>query len=83
VFLAIGHLPIVSHQSHLSDNVKDDNETFTLQLRKSPENLSHETIDESCRPVIDSNGVPYFKMRSVRSFSTSGREKVKNKERTG
>ena len=35
------------------------------------------------RSVIASNGVHYFKMRSVGSHSTSGREKEGNKGRTG
>ena len=35
------------------------------------------------RPVIASNGVPFLKMRSVGSHSTSGREKEGNKERAG
>ena len=34
------------------------------------------------RPVIASNGVPYLQMRSVVSYSTSGREKEGNKERS-
>ena len=34
-------------------------------------------------PVIASNGVPYLKMSSVGSQSTSGRVKEEKKERTG
>ena len=35
------------------------------------------------KPVIASNGVPFLQIRSIESHSTSGREKEKNKERTG
>ena len=35
------------------------------------------------RPVIASNGVPYFKMRLVGSHGTSGMEKEEREKRTG
>ena len=38
---------------------------------------------KAVRPIIASNGVPYLQMRSVASYTTSGREKEGNKERTG
>ena len=46
---------------------------FALKLRKtSARTPSNEGV---MRPVIASNGVPFLQMRSVESYSTSGREK--------
>jgi hypothetical protein len=61
-FLVNGHLPSVSRQSHLWANKCDNEiipgaihrsrgvyltvEEFILQLRKTPENLSYETVDQ-------------------------------------
>ena len=57
-FLANGHLPRVSRQSRMSANYKDDDEmipglctdllAFTLQVRKTRENFSKETLHEGC-----------------------------------
>ena len=38
---------------------------------------------KAVRPIIASNGVPYLQMRSEAWYTTSGREKEGNKERTG
>ena len=61
-FLANGLLLHVSRQSRLSDNDKGDNEMMipgavqnllavTLRLRKSPEKLSKETVDEDSETI--------------------------------
>ena len=56
---------------------------FTLQLRKPRESSARRASMKAVRAVIASNGDPYFQMRSVRSHSTSGREKEGKKGRTG
>ena len=50
-------------------------------MRKTPENLSYEIVDEGCGSVIALNGVPCLQMRSVGTHSTPGREKEEKKER--
>ena len=66
---------------------KGDNETIPGAVHKSPgicltaeENpgipqIGEKSDEGTVRPVIASNGVPFIKIRSVGSHSTSGREK--------
>ena len=74
---------------------KDDNEMILRTVHRSPgicliaeENpikpqLGDRLMKGAVGPVIASNGVHFFQMRSVGSHSTSGREKEGIKERTG
>ena len=72
-------------------NDKGDNEmilglctdllAFSLQPRKT--SARRPSDEGAVRPVIASNEVPFFQMRSVGSHSTSGREKEGIKERMG
>ena len=70
-FLANDHLSRVSRQSHLSANDKDDNEMIPGAVHRSPdicltaeENLGETSARrlpiKAIRPVIASNGVPYY-----------------------
>ena len=73
-------------------NHKNDNEmipglctdllAFALQLRKTPENLSYETVNEGYVTSHRINGLPYLQIRSVGSHSMPGREK-EGKKKTG
>ena len=66
-------------------NDKDDNETILRTVHRSPgicltakENPIKPQLGDRLikrRPIIVSNGIPFLQMRSVRSHSTSGREK--------
>ena len=50
---------------------------------KFPKISARRPSDEvAVRPVIASNGVPFFQMRSVGSHSKSGKEKEGNKEKS-
>ena len=92
-FLAKARLPRVSRHSRSVVNNKGDNEMIPEAVHRSPgicltaeENprKPRKPSDEGAvRPVISSNGVLFFQMRSVGSHSTSGREKEGNKERMG
>ena len=86
-FIAKGHLPRVSCQSHLSVNDRiilrwyrglcTDLLAFALQLRKIS---AKKPSIKSVRTAITSNGIPSLQIRSVIYHSTSGREKEgKNK----
>ena len=75
-------LPRVSRQSRLSVNVKVKQGAVRIfpdichTVEENPGKLQlGDHLMKAVQPVISSNGVPYFKMRSVRSHSTSGREK--------
>ena len=81
-FLAKSNFPWVSRQS---DNGKDDNEVKLGVVQRSPGiRLTAEEIPGNSQ-LGDSmiEGVPYLKMRSIGSQSTSGMEKEGKKERTG
>ena len=83
----------MSNQSRLSANLKGDNEMIPVAVHRSPGVclMTEETpgkpqlgvrLMKAVRPFIASNGVSYTQMRSVRSYSTSGRVKVGKKEWT-
>ena len=74
--LAKGHLPWVSHQLLMIRVIRlcTDLLAFALHLRKTS---SRRPNEGAVRPVIASNRVPYLKMRSVGSHSTSGRKGCK------
>ena len=73
---ANGHVP---RMSNLLAN-KADNEMIPVDMYRSPGILSKAEENPGCRlmktvkPVITSNGIPYFPMRSEGSHSMSGRE---------
>ena len=85
-FLAKGHLP-ECHVCQVTMRVImrryrelcTDLLVFTLRLRKTS---ARRPSMKALLPVIASNGVSYLRMTSVRSHSTSGREKEGMKERT-
>ena len=92
-FLAKGHLPRVSHQSHQSLMIRvimrrswgcaQISWHLPYSRGKPQKTTARRPSDEGAvGPVIASNGVPFLQMRSVGSHSTSGREKEGNKERT-
>ena len=81
------HLPRVSRQSHLSANDNGDNEMTQKAVHRfasiclaAEENPGKPHLGDSklkaVRPVVVSNGVPYLRMRSVESYSTSGRKEA-------
>ena len=82
--LVNGHMPRVSRQSRLSlmkgvinawsRGLRTDLLTFTSNRR-----LSTKTV----RPFIAQEGISSLQMRSVGSYSTSGKEEEGKKERTG
>ena len=56
----------------------------TAEGKKNQKTSARRPSDKGAvRPVIVSNGAPFLQMMSVGSHSTSRREKVGNKERTG
>ena len=84
-FLANGHLPRLSCQSSLTDNDKGDNGVKQETVHRSP--CIYLTVEENPRkpqlgegmmkvvlPIIASNGIPYFQMKSAGSHSKSERE---------
>ena len=84
-FLVKSHLLRASHQSNRSDNDKGDSEMIPRTVHRSPginlpadENPGKPQLGDrlmkAVRPVIASDGVSYFQMRSVGSHSRSGRE---------
>jgi hypothetical protein len=54
---------------------------FTLQLRKLHNTSARRLSMKVVQLVIASNQAPYLQMRSVGSYSSSGREKEGKKER--
>ena len=55
-----------------------------MMLEENPgEPQLGDRLMKALRPVIASNGVPYFQMRSVGSPGTLGKEKEGKKERIG
>ena len=91
-FLAKGHFPRVSGQSRLSADVWmimrwylglcGDFLAFILQLRKTPEILSKETVDEGCANSHRLKWGLFPTKTSLGSYSTPGREMEGKKERT-
>ena len=82
-FLAKGDFSLVSLQSRLSANDKDENEMIPGNAHRSLDNCltAEETFGkpqlggrlmETVRPFIASNEVPYLQMRSIGSLRTSG-----------
>ena len=92
-FLAKGHLPRVSHQSHQSLMIRvimrrswgcaQISWHLPYSRGKPQKTTARRPSDEGAvGPVIASNGVLFLQMRSVGSHSTSEREMEGNKERT-
>ena len=91
-FLAIDHLPRVSHQSRLAANDKGDNEMITRAVHRSGIYLTVEETPlktsvrikskKAVRSVIAKNGTPYLQTRSVGSHSARRMETEGKKERT-
>ena len=84
-----GKLFRASRQSRLSANDKGDNEVHPEVVHRSPDicwgkhrKTSASRQMKAVRQDIPSNGVPYLRLRSVGSLSTSGRKKEGKEKRS-